>query len=238
VLMRCCHSRPPAPRSSFAGFRFPPEVITVAVRWYLRYALSYRDVEELLAERGIEVDHVTVYRWVQRFTPLLVDAARPCRHAPGDRWFVDETYVKVAGRWVYLYRAIDQYGQVIDVLVSEKRDLAATRRFFTGALNHGPRPAEVSTDRAPAYPRVLDELLPSACHVVEQYANNPVEADHGRLKSRLRPMRGLKRLRSARVITTGHAFVQNLRRGHDELGLDGDPRHRLPAVFTELARAI
>jgi transposase, IS6 family len=115
---------------------------------------------------------VTVYRWVQRFTPLLVDAARPCRHAPGDRWFVDETYVKVAGRWVYLYRAIDQYGQVIDVLVSEKRDLAA-RRFFTGALNHGPRPAEVSTDRAPAYPRVLDELLPSACHVVEQYANNP-----------------------------------------------------------------
>src|ERR1041385_5832874 len=91
-------------RSSFAGFRFPPDVIMIAVRWYLRYGLSYRDVEELLAERGGEVDHVTVYRWVQRFTPLLIDAARPCRHAPGDRWFVDETYVKVAGRWVYLYR--------------------------------------------------------------------------------------------------------------------------------------
>ena len=75
----------------------------VAVRWYLRYGLSYRDVEELLAERGIEVDHVTVYRWVQRFTPLLVDAARPSRHVAGDRWFVDETYVKVAGRWRYLY---------------------------------------------------------------------------------------------------------------------------------------
>jgi transposase, IS6 family len=132
--MRRRHSRLPAPRSSFAGFRFPPEVITVAVRWYLRYALSYRDIEELLAERGIEVDHVTVYRWVQRFTPLLIDAAWPCRHVPGDRWFADETYVKVARRWVYLYRAIDQYGQVIDVLVSEKRDLAATRRFFTRAL--------------------------------------------------------------------------------------------------------
>jgi transposase-like protein len=117
----------------------------IAVRWYLRYGLSYRDVEELLAERGIEVDHVTVYRWVQRFTPLLVDAARPCRHVPGDRWFVDETYVKVAGRWIYLYRAIDQYGQVIDVLVSPKRDLAATRRFFTRVLEHGPRPAEVTT---------------------------------------------------------------------------------------------
>jgi transposase-like protein len=139
---------------------------------------------------------------------------------------------------VYLYRAIDQYGQVIDVLVSEKRDLAATRRFFTQALEHGPRLAEVSTDRAPAYPRVLDELVPAACHITEQYANNPIEADHGRLKARLRPMRGLKRLRSTRVISTGHSFVQNLRRGHYELGDDADPRHRLPAAFTELARAI
>jgi transposase, IS6 family len=130
----------------------------VAVRWYLRYGLSYRDVEELLAERGIEVDHVTVYRWVQRFTPLLIDAARPCRHVPGDRWFVDETYLKVAGRWVYLYRAIDQFGQVINVLISQKRDLAATRRFFTRALEHLPFPTEVVTDKAAVYPPVLDEL--------------------------------------------------------------------------------
>jgi len=236
--MRRCHSRLPAPRSSFAGFRFPPEVITVAVRWYLRYGLSYRDVEELLAERGIAVDHVTIYRWVQRFTPLLIDAARPCRHAPGDRWCVDETYVKVAGRWVYLYRAIDQYGQVIDVLVSEKRDLEATRRFFTRALEHGTRPSEVTTDREAAYPRVLDELLPAACHVTEQYANNAVEADHGRLKARLRPMRGLTRLRSARVISAGHAFIQNVRRGHYELAIDLDLNHRISAAFTELALAI
>ncbi len=210
----------------------------VAVRWYLRYGLSYRDVEELLAERGITVDHVTIYRWVQRFTPLLIDAARSCRYVPGDRWFVDETYVKVAGWWVYLYRAIDQYGHVIDVLVSPKRDLAATRRFFIRALEHGPCPTEVTTDRAPAYPRVIEELIPAACHVTEQYANNLVEADHGLLKARLRPMRGLKRLRSARMISAGHAFVQNLRRGHYELGVDIDPRHRLTAIFTELARAI
>src|SRR5437868_13021067 len=98
---------------------------------------------------------------------------------------------------VYLYRAIDQFGQVIDVLVSQKRDLAATRRFFTRALEHGPRRSDVTTDRAPAYPRVLDELLPAACHVMEQYANNPLESDHGRLTARVRPMRGLKRLRSA-----------------------------------------
>ena len=94
----------------------------VAVRWYLRYGLSYRDVEELLTERGVEVDHVTVYRWVQRFTPLLADAARFTRHAPGDRWFVDETYVKVVGVWRYVYRAVDQFGPVSDVYVSRGLD--------------------------------------------------------------------------------------------------------------------
>jgi IS6 family transposase len=106
--------RCPVESVSFAGYRFPPEVILLAVRWYLRYGLSYRDVEELLAERGIDVDHVTIYRWVQRFTPQLIDAARPCRHAVGDRWFVDETYVKVGGVWRYVYRAVDQYGVSTD----------------------------------------------------------------------------------------------------------------------------
>jgi transposase, IS6 family len=225
-------------RSSFAGFRFPPEVIMLAVRWYLRYGLSYRDVEELLAERGIAADHVTIYRWVQRFTPELIDAARPSRHVGGDRWFVDETYLKIAGRWVYLYRAIDQHGQVIDVLASQRRDLAATRRFFIRALTSARRPTEVTTDRAPTYPRVLDELVPEACHVVEQYANNPIEADHGRLKTRTRPMRGLKQVRSAQVVCSGHAFVQNLRRGHYELGLDAEPGRRLEAIFAELGLAI
>ena len=225
-------------RSAFAGFRFPPEVITVAVRWYLRYGLSYRDVEELLAERGVEVDHVTVYRWVQRFTPLFADAARPLRHTTGDRWFVDETYVKVAGRWRYLYRAVDQYGQVIDVLLSEQRDTAAARRFFTRALRYVPVPAEVTTDKAGPYLRILDELVSAALHVTEQYANNRVEADHGRLKARLRPMRGLKRCRSAARIAAGHAFVQNLRRGHYELATEVPAQLRLATAFTELALVI
>ena len=124
-------------------------MIGVAARWYLRYGLSYRDLEELLAERGVTVDHVTIYRWVRRFTAEFIEAARPCRHVPGDRWFADETYVKVAGRWTYLYRAIDQHGQVIDVLLSQRRNLAAARRFFTRALRAGAIPAEVTTDRAP-----------------------------------------------------------------------------------------
>jgi len=175
--------------SAFAGFRFPPDVIVLAVRWYPRFGLSYRDVEELLAERGIDVDHVTIHRWVRRFTPLLADVARFGRHRVGDRWCVDETYVKVAGRWVYLYRAVDQFGQVIDVYASRRRDSTAARMFFHRARTAtGVVPVEVITDRAPTYPRVLDEMWPAAWHHTERYANNRIEADHAQLKRRLCPM--------------------------------------------------
>jgi transposase-like protein len=237
--MRTCRPRPaPFRRSAFVGYRFPADVIVLAVRWYLRFGLSNRDVEELLVERGIEVDHVTVFRWVQRFTPLLADAARPCRRAVGDRWFVDETYVKVARSWRYVYRAIDQFGRVIDVFVSPSRDAEAAWRFFHQALHTtGVAPAEVTTDRAPVYPAVLEELLPAAWHRTERYANNQVECDHGRLKARLRPMRGLKQDRSARVIVAGHAFVQNLRRGHYELAVEEPANRRVAAAFDELVMA-
>jgi len=139
----------PLPRSAFAGFRFPPDVIVLAVRWCLRFGLSYRDVEELLAERGVEVDHVTIYRWVQRFT------------------------------------AIDQFGQVIDAFVSPRRDAKAARRFFEQAIaTTKVPPVEVVTDRAATYPIVLEDLLPAAWHCTEQYADNGIECDHGRLKAR------------------------------------------------------
>jgi IS6 family transposase len=220
--------------SAPAGYRFPREVIAVAVRWYLRYGLSYRDVEELLGERGITVDHVTIYRWVQTFTPEFIDAARPARHGAGDRWFVDETYVKVAGRWTYLYRAVDQHGQVIDVFVSVRRDGDAARVFFARALTHGSLPVEVTTDRAPVYPRVIDEVIPAARHTSEQYANNRVEADHARLKARLRPMRGLKTISSLRTVAAGHAFVQNLRRGHYELTAHVPIQDRVRVAFDDL----
>jgi len=223
---------------AFAGFRFPPEVILLAVRWYLRYGLSYRDLKELLAERGIEVDHVTLYRWVQRFTPLIVEAARPCRHAVGDRWFVDETYVKVAGQWRYVYRAVDQNGQVIDVYVSKKRDTVAATKFFTAAITAHGVPVEVTTDKAQVLAKTIRELVPAAHHDTTQYANNRVENDHGRLKARLRPMRGLQTDRTASVIIRGHAFMQNLRRGHYELGIDARPGLSVAAAFDELAGAV
>jgi transposase, IS6 family len=164
-----------------AGPQFGVQGLPVPARHHRRgsalvpvYSLSFRDLEELLAERGVEVDHVTVFRWLQRFTPLLADAVRPCRRAVGDRWFVDETYVKVAGVWRYVYRAVDQHGQIIDVYVSTRRDTAAARRFFDTALGAHPEPVEVVTDRAPALRAVIEELIPAAFHNVEQYPNSRI----------------------------------------------------------------
>ena len=176
---------------------------------------------------------------MQRFTPLVIEAARPCRHSVGDRWFVDETYVRVAGVWRYVYRAVDQRGQVIDVFVSRRRNIASARRFFETMLEGRERPREVTTDLAAPLLRVVDELLPEVLHDTTQYANNRIEWDHGRLKARLRPMRGLRTDRSASVVMGGHAFIQNLRRGHYELGVEArHERLRLAAAFDELTEAI
>jgi transposase-like protein len=145
-----------------------------------------------------------------------------------------ETYMKVAGQWRYVDRAIDKFGQVIDVVVSARRDRMAARRFFQRAIGTTKvAPVEVVTDRAATYPMVLEELLPAAWHPTERYTNNRVEADHGRLKARLQPMRGLKQDASARVIIAGHAFVQNLQRGHYELAAEEPVNRRAAIAFAE-----
>jgi transposase-like protein len=141
------------------------------VRWYLRFGLSYRDLEELLGERGIEVDHVTLYRRVQHFIALLVDRARPARHTIGNQWFIDESYVRVASVRRYVYRAVGQHGQVVDVYVSARRDRAPARRFFTALIAHlGPE--EVVTDLSQAFQRVIAELLPGAFHNTARIASS------------------------------------------------------------------
>ena len=160
----------------------------------------------------------------------MVNAAGPCRCAVGDRWFVDETYVKVAGVWRYVYRAVDQHGQILDVFVSKRRDKAATEWFFAMALrNHG-GPLENVTDKSPT----LATVIADAEYCTEQYANNRTECDHGRLKARLRPRRGLKTDRTASVVTRGHALVQNFRRGHYLFDCNTDPTARLDAAFDDL----
>jgi transposase-like protein len=235
-------SRPrpaPVPQSAFTGFRFSPDVIVLAVRWYLRFGLSYRDVEELLAERGVEVDHVTVYRWVLRFTPLLAEAARPCRHLVGGP-LVRGRDLREGRRPVALRLPRDR-----PVRPGHRRvRLCSPRRqgrppvLRAGHRTTKVAPVEVVTDRAATYPMVLEELLPAPWHRTEQDANNRVEGDHGRLKARLRPMRGLKQDRNARVVVVGHAFVQNVRRGHYELATEEPANRRLAVAFDELAMAI
>jgi transposase, IS6 family len=178
----------------FKWRQFEPEVILLAVGWYLRFSLSYRDVEELLAERGLSVDHVTVWRWVQRYAPELDRRLRKRLKATNDSWRVDETYVRVKGKWVYLYRAVDSTGATIDFLLSVKRDAAAAEHFLIKALgeeNH-PAPRVINTDKHAAYPPAIVELkaggvLEEKCtHRPVQYLNNVLEQDHRAIKRRVR----------------------------------------------------
>jgi transposase-like protein len=198
----------------------------VAVRWYLRLRLPYADVVILLAERGVHVNRSTVFDWVQRFAPLYIEVARRKRRPVGSRWSTDETYVKVAGVWRYVYRAIDEYGQVIDVFLSERRDTEAAVTFFEQALAEtGVRPQVVTTDRATCYPPALERVLPEVEHVTGKVVQQRIERDQGHVKSRLRSMRWFKTDRTAGLFCRAHGFIRNLQDGFDEWGwLPGDPR--------------
>ncbi len=197
----CCRRFTTRSTSAFSRHSFPDHLIALAVRWYVRYRLSYADVVEWLAERGFSVDRTTVYRWVQRFLPLFGDAARAHRHRVGGKWRVDETYCRLSGKWAYLYRAIDQDGQVVDVYFSERRNAGAAESFFKRAIGDtGVRPTRVTTDRAKCYPPALREVLPDVDHRCSKYLNNGLERDHSHLKQRLRPMRGFKQVTSADIV--------------------------------------
>ena len=180
-------------KTAFSHHGFPDDVIALAVRWYVRYRLSYADVVEWFAERGLVVDPSTVYRWVQRFLPFFQDAARAHRRPVGEKWRVDETYTRLNGRWTYVYRAIDQDGQVVDAYFSKRRNAAAAEGFFRRAIDEtGVKPERVTTDKAKCYPPALRGVLPDVEHRTSKYLNNGIERDHGHLKQRLYPMRGFK----------------------------------------------
>ncbi len=202
----------------FAGYRFPSDIIALAVRWYLRYRLSYADVAELLAERGVRVDPSTVYAWVREFAPLYEDAARTFRRAVGTCWSVDETYTTVAGKPAYVYRAIDGRGQVVDVYVRQRRATADAATFFRRAVEStGVIPDEVTSDGAATYPPALAAALPPVVHETGKLIQQRIERDHQHLKGRLRPLRGFKTLAGARVLCRAHAFLRNLRGGFYDL---------------------
>ncbi len=211
--------------SAFNGYRFPDDVIALAVRWYLRFRLPYADLAELLAERGVHVDPSTIFDWVQQFTPLYQKAARPRRHRVGQRWSIDETSIRIASRWSYAFRAIDEEGQVIDVYVSPTRDTAAATAFLTQAVERtGVTPDVATTDKAAIYPPALAVVLPEVVHIRGKLVQQRIERDHQHLKGRTRSMRGFQTLPCAQTICAGHGFMRNLRSGFYDLGgPGGDP---------------
>src|SRR4051794_13615953 len=220
----------------FSGHSFPPAVIGLAVRWYLRFRLSYADVVEWLAERFINVDASTVFDWVQKFAPLYQDAAKAHRRRVGERWSVDETYVKVAGRWGYVYRAIDESGQVVEVLFREHRDAEAAAAFFRSALEStGVTPHTVTTDKAAAYPPALAQVLPEVEHITGKAVQQRIERDHQHLKGRLKVFRGCKTAGGAQRFCQAHGFLRNLRNGFYRLG--AAPRDPKEAIVPQLVRA-
>ena len=191
----------------FKGRHFGGEIVLWAVRWYCRYPISYRDLETMMTERGVAVDHATIYRWVQHVVPEMERRLRWQWRWPRSRsWRIDETYVKVRGQWAYLYRALDKLGNTIDFYLSATRNTKAAKRFLGKALNglkDWEQPEVLNTDKAPTYAATIAEFKAEGkCpdetrHRQVKYLNNVVEADHGKLKLLLRPVRGFKTLKTA-----------------------------------------
>ena len=217
----------PAP---FRGRHFADVVIVLCVRWYLRYSLSYRDLEEITAERGLAVDHVTIWRWVQHYAPLLNQRLRRELRRPTGSWRVDETYVKVARTWTYLYRAVDSAGDTIDFMLSPKRDLTAARLFLRLPLSgtRGIRPRVINVDGHPAYARAIAELKQSGdlgprCRCrPSPYLNNIIEQDHRFIKKRIAASLGFRSAEGAWRTIEGYEAMHLIRKGQIRWLAKGD----------------
>ena len=197
--------------------RFPLEMISVCIRWYAAYPLSYRHIEELMQERGAFVDHSSINRWAIRFLPLLEKTFRKYKRPVGSSWRMDETYIKINGQWIYFYRAVDKEGQTVDFLLSAKRDKAAAMRFFNKAMLFNGLPDKIAMDKSGANKAAIDQMIEDKglSVIVRQikYLNNIVEQDHRSIKRMTRPMLGFKSFRAARNILAGIELMHMLRKG-------------------------
>jgi putative transposase len=202
----------------FKGRHFDREIIVLCVRWYLRYKLSSRDLVQMMAERGIELTHTTILRWVQRFVPEFEKRWSQYSRPVGRSWRCDETYIKVKGRWTYLYRAVYKLGRTIDFLLSERRDVAAAKRFFSKARKKHSTPRVITLDAYAASHRAITELqsAETLARRVEirssKYLNNVVEQDHRRIKQRVRAMVGFKRFETAAITISGIELAEKIRK--------------------------
>ena len=214
----------------FKGRHFDSSIIILCVRWYITYKLSYRDLRHMMAERGIDLAHTTILRWVQHYVPEFEKLWRRYLRPVGSSWRVDETYIRVKGRWTYLYRAVDKQGNTVDFLLSEHRDIAAAKRFFTRAIEGQGAPEKITLDGYAASHTAVDELKESAilptnvCVRKSKYLNNLIEQDHRRVKQRIYPMLGFKRFANAAVTISGIELAQKIKKGQfdtTEMKLEG-----------------
>jgi transposase-like protein len=227
-----------AEQHPFKWRHFQAEIILLCVRWYLRYSLSYRDLEEIMAERGLSVDHTTIYRWVQFYALELEKRCRPHLKTATDSWRLDETYVKVKGVWMYLYRAVDSHGNTIEFLLSAARDAQAAKRFFAKALgaSHTVTPRVITVDKNAAYPKAVKELkaagdLATSCELRQsKYLNNLVEQDHRFIKRLVKPGMGFFSFETAWRTLRGYEVINMMRKGQMQGVSKGDSLRQ--AAFT------
>jgi IS6 family transposase len=212
----------------FRGRHFRDDIIVLCVRWYLRYPLSYRDLEEMMAERGLTVDHSTIARWVLHYAPILQERVRREMRQPNRSWRVDETYIRVAGQWTYLYRAVDSAGDTIDFLLSPKRDRVAAKGFLQLALSGHSRPRVINVDGHPAYPAVIEELKQSGelgrkCQCrPSPYVNNIIEQDHRFVKKRVVASQWFRSVDGALNTIAGYEAMNIIRKGQIRRLAKGD----------------
>ena len=209
------------PVNPFKWKHYEGEIILLNVRWYLKYSLSLRNLKEMMAERGVEVDHTTIMRWVHQYSPKIEKKIRKHLRPTNDSWKVDETYIRVRGKWKYLYRAVDSNGDTIDFMLSAKRNKKAAKRFFKKALNsnHNQIPRVITVDKNPAYPPAIDklkndEILPINVGIRQiKYLNNIIEQDHRSIKRIVNPMLGFQSFQSASKTLKGIEAMNMIKKG-------------------------
>jgi len=221
----------------FKGRHFDQEIVVLCVRWYLSYKLSYRDLVAMMGERGIHLAHTTILRWVQHYTPEFEKRWNRYARSVGGSWRCDETYIKVKGEWMYLYRAVDKAGKTVNFYLSRKRNVNAAKAFLRKAMKGQRIPTKITLDAYAASHRAVADLketceLPKRVLVRScKYLNNVIEQDHRRIKQRLRPMLGLKSFRTAAVVIGGIELAERIKKHQFKIGKLGGRTARMPEIW-------
>ena len=227
----------------FKGRHFNREIVVLCVRWYLSFKLSYRDLVAMMGERGIGLVHTTILRWVQHYTPEFEKRWSRFSRTVGGSWRMDETYVKVRGPWVYLYRAVDKAGQTVDFYLSRRRDVNAAKAFLRQAMKQQRIPTKITLDAYAASHRAVADLkqageLPKRVQVrSSKYLNNLIEQDHRRVKQRLGPMLGLKSFRTAAVVIRGIELAEKIKKGQYKMGRLAGSKATTPEIWQAVLAA-